>query len=293
MLILDGSETRRALSMKQAIEAMRIGLGDDREVPVRSLLGSSLFMPGRAGEHTGVKVVSVVPGSPTGVVMVFALDGSPLGMVDGPTLTSIRTGAASGLATSLLSRSESRIMAMLGAGAMAADQVAAVAAVRPLEEIRVWSRQPERARDLVGRLLDLDLPARPLTTADEAVDQVDVVNTATPARTPLFSDESIAPGTHINAVGAFTPEMCEIPPETVNRSYPVVDDLAAAAAEAGDLLQAGRPPVATIADVLAGRHPQIGEDVTLFKSVGIASQDVAAAVAAVLSAQRLGIGRVS
>lgn len=251
-----------------------------------------MFMPGRAGPNTGVKVVSIVPGNPAGVVVVFDFDGSAIGMVDGPTLTSIRTGAASGLATSLLSRPDAKVMAMLGAGAMAADQVAAVAAVRRLQEVRVWSRQPERARDLAERLEEIGLPATPFSEADGAVLGADVISCATPSREPLFEDGSVGSGTHINAVGAFTPEMCEVPAETVNRSYPVVDDFEAAAAEAGDLIQAGREPVATIADLLSGRNPQIGEDVTLFKSVGIASQDVAAGAAALASAQAMGIGRL-
>lgn len=270
--------------MAQAIEAMRTGLGDDREVPLRSLVGGSMFMPGRAGTNTGIKVVSIVPGNPAGIVAIFGADGSPLGIVDGPTLTSIRTGAAAGLATSLLAPPKAKVMAMLGAGAMAADQVAAVVAVRPIEEVRVWSRQEERARHLVDRLAAENLRATVWLSADEAVDGADIVNTATPSTRPLFTDDSVRPGTHINAVGAFTPEMCEIPPETVNRSYAVVDDLAAATAEAGDLIQAGRSPIATIADVLARRHPYIGEDVTLFKSVGIASQDVAAGAAALVRA---------
>jgi ornithine cyclodeaminase/alanine dehydrogenase-like protein (mu-crystallin family) len=292
LLILDAAATRRALSMAQAIEAMRTGLGDDREVPLRSLVGGSMFMPGRAGTNTGIKVVSIFPGNPAGIVAIFGADGSPLGIVDGPTLTSIRTGAAAGLATSLLAPLKAKVMAMLGAGAMAADQVAAVVAVRPVEEIRVWSRQEQRARHLVDRLAAERLRATVWLSADEAVDGADIVNTATPSTAPLFTDDSVGPGTHINAVGAFTPEMCEIPAETVNRSYAVVDDLEAAAAEAGDLIQAGRSPVATIADVLARRHPHIGEDVTLFKSVGIASQDVAAGAAALAAAELMGVGRL-
>ena len=290
MLILNASDTRRALSMGRAIEAMKVGLGDDREVPLRSLVGGSMFMPGRAGRNTGVKVVSIVPGNPAGIVAIFDFDGSPLGLVDGPTLTSIRTGAAAGLATSLLARPEAKVMAMLGAGAMAADQIAAIAAVRSLNEVRVWSRSLERARDLVQRLVTGGLPATVASSADRAVHGADIITTATPSMEPLFTDDSVLAGSHINAVGAFTPEMCEIPAETVNRSYPVVDDVDAAAAEAGDLIRAGREPVATIADVLVGRHPQIGEDVTLFKSVGIASQDVAAGAAALEFAREQGIG---
>ncbi|MGH8928893.1 MAG: ornithine cyclodeaminase family protein, partial [Acidimicrobiia bacterium] len=161
-----------------------------------------------------------------------------------------------------------------------------VRAVRAIESILVWSRNPERARSLADRA-----GGEPVLDPDDAVSRADVISCATPSRKPLFADESIRPGTHINAIGAFTPEMCEVPPDTVRRSYAVVDDLEAAAAEAGDLIQADRPPVCTIGDMLAGRHPQIGEDVTFFKSVGIASQDVAAAVVALERASRLGLGR--
>lgn len=262
--------------MAAAIEAMELAFSDDREVPIRSLLGGSLFMPGRAGEYTGVKVVSTVPGNPAGIVVVFGPDGSPLGMVDGPTLTAIRTGAAAGLATRLLSRPQSSVLAMLGAGSMAFDQVEAVKAVRPIERVLVWSRSPERAASLAKRV-----GGEVIGTPDEAVVLADVVSCATPSTEALFSDSSVRPGTHINAVGAFRPEMVEVPPETVIRAYVVVDDVEAAMVEAGDLLQADRFPVnATIGDVLADRHPAIGEDVTLFKSVGIASQDITAAVAA-------------
>lgn len=285
MLYLDAHTTRAALSMADAIAAMEVAFGDDREVPVRSLLGSSLFMPGRAGPNSGVKVVSVVPGNPVGLVAVFGPEGSPIGIVDGPTLTSIRTGAGCGLATRLLARPEANVLAMIGAGAMAFDQIDAVRAVRPITRVLVWSRDPKKAAALAARV-DGEVASDP----EAAVAQADIVSCATPSTVPLFSDSSIKPGTHINAIGAFTPEMCEVPAETVLRSYAVVDDLAAAAAEAGDLIKADRPPVCTVGDILAGRHPQIGEDVTFFKSVGIASQDVAAGAAALASASRKRLG---
>lgn len=159
---------------------------------------------------------------------------------------------------------------------MAADQVEGVRAVRPITRVLVWSRTRQRAEALADRV-----GGEVVLEAAEAVAAADVVCTATPATEPLFPDEAVRSGTHINAVGAFTPDMAEVPAETLDRAYVVVDDAEAAAAEAGDLIRAGRLPVnATMADVLAGRHPQVGEDVTVFKSVGIASQDVAAAVRA-------------
>jgi ornithine cyclodeaminase len=284
---LDAAATRNALSMADAITAMEAAFGDDRSTPPRVLVGSSLFMPGAVGSTAGIKVVSTVPGNPVGIVVVFDADGSPLGLIDGPTLTAIRTGAGAGLATRLLARPGASTLAILGAGAMAADQVEAVRAVRPIERILVWSRTGDRAESLAARVggIAVEHP-------DPAVAEADVVSTATPATEPLFSADAIRPGTHINAVGAFTPDMCEIPGELVRRAFVVVDDREAAALEAGDLLRVGRSPDATVADLLEGRmHPPDG-DVTFFKSVGISSQDVAAGRAALLNAERLGLGTV-
>lgn len=281
---LGPEDLRRALPMADAISAMEDAFSADREVPLRKLLGGSLFMPGRVGSTTGVKVVSIVPGNPVGVVAVFDGDGSPMGMVDGSTLTSIRTGAACGLATRLLASPEAGTLAMLGAGAMALDQVEAVREVRPIERVIVWSRSRESAGALASRVggeVQLD--------ANRAVEQANVISCATPARQPLFSASSVESGTHVNAVGAFTPEMAELPGGLLSEAFVVVDDLDAAAAEAGDLIQAGRVPDATITEVLEGAgHPP--ESTTVFKSVGIASQDVAAAVTALRNAARLDIG---
>jgi ornithine cyclodeaminase len=286
MIYLDAADTRAALSMASAIDAMKVGLGDDREVPLRSILGRSAFMAGRAGEHTGVKVVSLVPGNPVGSVMVFAPDGEPLGIVDGPTITAIRTGAAAGLATELLAPPGVGVLAMLGAGAMAADQVAAVQAVRPLREIRVWSRDRGRASQLAERV-----GGSVVDTAAKAVRDSTIVSTATPSRAALFDDDDLSGQVHVNAVGAYTPEMCEIPAAFVRRAFVVVDDLTAASAEAGDLLQAGIDPACTLADILSGRQRPPISSSTLFKSVGIASQDVAAGAVALANARQKGIGR--
>ncbi len=285
MRYLDAEALRRALPMAEAISAMELAFGDDREVPQRLLLRHSLFMPGRVGAYTGVKVVSTTPGSPEGIVAVFDEEGRPMGLVDGPTLTAIRTGAGAGLATRLLARPESSVMAMLGAGAMAPDQISAVAAARPIERVLVWSRTPAHAGRLAARV-----GGEVVTESAQAVGMADVVTTATPATSPLFSPDSVRPGTHLNAIGAFTPEMIEIPPEVTNDAFVVVDDLTAAAAEAGDLLQADRRPDGTLGDLLAGRLEVPDRPFTFFKSVGIASQDVAAAVRALERAADLDIG---
>jgi alanine dehydrogenase len=287
MRYLNAEATRRALPMSDAIEAMEHAFTGTSEAPLRSLVGPSLVMPGRLDDLMAVKVVSIVPGNPVGMVVVFDGEGSPLGIVDGPTTTAIRTGAVSGLATRLMARNDASTLAMLGAGAMAFDQVEAVRAVRPIDRVLVWSRQLEHARSLAERVGGQAVP-----DADSAVAEADVVSCATPATRPLFAGQSVRPGTHVNAVGAFKPEMIEVPVDLVERSYVVVEDVDAAAAEAGDLIQADRHPNATLHQMLAGTAPEIGEDITFFKSVGVAAMDVAAAGRALSNAERDGLGVV-
>ena len=287
MLHLSGEETRAALSMRDAIDSMRQAFTGESETPLRSLLGGSLVMPGRLDDSIAVKVVSVVPGNPAGLVMVFGGDGSPLGVVDGPTLTSIRTGAVCGLASSLLADESASTLAMLGAGAMAFDQVEAVKAVRPIDRVLVWSRSFEKASSLAERV-----GGEPVHSADEAVQEAEVVSCATPATQPLFVSGSVKDGAHVNAVGAFTPEMVELPGELVRSAFVVVDDIEAAAAEAGDLIQAGRKPDTTLRWLLSRSEALDAGRTTVFKSVGVAAQDVAAGVRALEVAAEGGIGTV-
>jgi ornithine cyclodeaminase/alanine dehydrogenase-like protein (mu-crystallin family) len=285
MRYLNAVATRDALPMADAVEAMVHAFSGDSEAPLRSMVGPSLVMPGRLDDLIAIKVVSSVPGNPAGMVLVLDGEGSPLGLVDGPTLTAIRTGAVAGLATRLLARENARTLAMLGAGAMSFDQVEAVRAVRPIDRVLVWSRHLENAENLAKRV-----GGEAIADADEAVRRADIVSCATPATTPLFTEESVQSGTHVNAVGAFTPEMSEVPADLLERAYVVVDDVEAARAEAGDLIQADRDPNTTLRDLLAGRAPAVGEDVTVFKSVGVAAQDVAAAGRALSNAEREDIG---
>ena len=285
MRYLSAENTRAALSMLDAIEAMRHAFSGDAETPLRTMVGGSLVMPGRLDDLIAVKVVSIVPGNPAGLVVVFGADGSPVGLVDGPTLTSIRTAAVCGLATQLLTSDQPKTLAMLGAGAMAFDQIEAIRAVRQIDGVLVWSWSREKATAMALRV-----GGEAVADAGDAVAQAKVVSCATPATRPLFDESALRSGTHINAVGAFTPDMVEVPAAVVKRAYVVVDDVDAAAAEAGDLIQAGRGPDATLAELLVGAHPQIGSDVTLFKSVGVAAQDVAAAHRALTNAEASGLG---
>ena len=155
MLYLDAAATRAALPMPAAIESMEVAFGDDREAPLRTLLGGSLFMPGRAGPDSGVKVVSVVPGNPVGIVVVVGADGSPVGLVDGPALTAIRTGAGAGLATRLFSRTEARVLAAEGKRAEAVQRAQAV-------------RERMRSRQLRALEFEADLAVAEIAADDTA-----------------------------------------------------------------------------------------------------------------------------
>jgi len=287
MIYLDAENTRASLPMADAIEAMEAAFSSTAEMPLRMMLGNSLVMPGRVADVIAIKVVSTVPGNPVGLVAVFGPDGAPVGLVDGPTITSLRTGAICGLATRLLAPEDAGTLAMLGAGAMAFDQVEAMKAVRPISRVLVWSRSTERAAGLATRVL-----GEPVADPDEAVSRADVISCATPATTPLFSASSVRAGAHLNAVGAFTPEMAELPPQLLKDAFVVVDDLEAALSEAGDLIQAKRRPDAALRDLLSGGVSRAQQAVTVFKSVGVAIQDVAAADRALRNAAARGIGTV-
>ena len=220
MRYLNSAETRQALPMTDAIRAMEHAFSAEAETPLRTVVGSSLVMPGRLDDIIAVKVVSTTPGDPAGLVVVFAPDGTPLGLVHGPTLTAIRTGAVCGLATALLATNGASTLAMLGAGAMAFDQIEAVRAVRPIDRVMVWSRNPVNAR-----LLAEMVGGEHVDDASEAASQADVISCATPATSPFLFEASVPEGAHVNAIGSYTPEMAELAPDLLERAYVVVDDL--------------------------------------------------------------------
>jgi ornithine cyclodeaminase len=269
--------------MEDAIDAMRVAFDEDRDTPQRIQLGTSLFMPGRVRDTTGIKVVSAVPGNPIGLVAVFDGTGMPLGVVDGPTLTAIRTGAVCGLATDLMSAPDASTMAMIGAGAMARDQIRAVRSVRDIRRLVVWSRDTSRAAELAS-----EVGAEVSLSIDDAVSDAAIITTATPSTTPLFDTQRLGDTVHVNAIGAFSPAMVELPASLLNDGFVVVDDFDAAKSEAGDLIAAGRIPDLDLTGLL--RQVPVHGPRTIFKSVGIASQDIAAAAVALKNAERLDLG---
>ncbi|HID88469.1 MAG TPA: hypothetical protein EYP52_01970, partial [Anaerolineae bacterium] len=270
----------------------------------------TLFMPGYLAEddRMAVKIVSVFNDNPAKglplihalVVVVDAETGAPTAVMDGTYLTALRTGAASGAATDLLAREDARVAAIFGAGVQGRTQLEAVCAVRPIETAWVYDVDPERAATYAKEMADrLGIPIHVASTPAEAVRAADVICTATTAAAPVFDDADVRPGTHINAIGAYTPQMQEIPAETVVRAKVVIDHREASLAEAGDLiipLQQGLIAEdhiwAELGEIAAGLKPGRTDpgEITLFKSVGVAVQDVAAAAAVLEAAKRLGLG---
>ena len=323
MLIITRQDLAELVPMRVAIALMKqvfIELSAGRvTVPLRVPIevpeaeGTTLIMPAYvpAVSGLGLKVVSVFPrnreqGLPTIHAAVLAVDpttGAPSALLDGTYLTALRTGAASGAATDLLARPDSRILLCIGAGAQGPTQAWAVCSVRPIERIYVYDRQPAAAASFAERFHRLapEIQAEVIAVTDlpAAVREADVICTATTSQEPVFDDADLKPGVHINAIGAFTPEMQEIPIATVQRAYVVVDHVEAALAEAGDLLKALHAGAITpehirveLGHVAAQQAPgrQSADQVTLFKSVGNAVQDVIVAAHAVRAAQERGRG---
>jgi ornithine cyclodeaminase len=306
MRIVDADQVRAAAPMPQLLDAVEaayrdVAAGRDRS-PIRSRIamggGDLLLMPGLrdGGAGASVKLVTVMPanaarGLPTihAVVAWFdAATGEPLAILDGPALTAMRTGAASGVSARLLARPDSRVLALFGVGAQAVWQVRAVMAAREINEVRVFARTGAR-RDAFAAALanELGPGVRVVAaqTAEAAVRGADVICCATTSFEPIFAADWVAPGTHISAVGSFQKGMIELPPEIyAAASLVAVDSREAALEEAGDLLAAidagllAADAFVEIGTIDAGwaatRDPSA---VTVFKSVGLAIQDVAAA----------------
>jgi len=324
MLVLNGEDVRRALPMAEAIAGMKrafAALSEGRVVmPHRAHLGIerhdgvSLVMPAyvdiESGEALAVKVVSLfdhnaergIPRIQAAVVAFEPETGRPLALLEGATLTAIRTGAASGAATDLLARPDSRVAAIFGAGVQARTQLEAVCTVRTIESVRICDPRPDAVEGFIADLAAQSPIPDDLRAADprEAVADADIVCAATTSAEPVFDDADLKPGAHVNAIGSYQPHVQEIPAATVARALVVVDSREAALEETGDLIQ-------PIAQGLFGPdhiHAELGElvlgraagrtspgQVTLFKAVGVAVQDAVAASIALSRAADLGLGQ--
>jgi ornithine cyclodeaminase len=305
---LDGDAIRAGLPIDDVLDAVEaayraVAAGQDRSpLRVRVPLGDGdlLVMPGvrEGGAGATVKLVTVMPsnaerGLPTVQALVVWLDaatGRPAALLDGEAITAMRTGAASGVATRLLARRDAEVLGLIGAGGQAEWQLRAVAAARPIRSVLVHARTERSREDFAARMAAATgLEVRAAGSAREAVAEADVVCCATTSSEPVFDAAWIRPGAHVNGVGAFRLGMVELPTELFRRAALVaVDARSAALAEAGDVVAAieagvlGQDDLQEIGSIdqdWADARPEGA--ITVFKSVGLAAQDVAAAELAV------------
>jgi len=308
MLYLSEQDVEALLSVEEVLEALERahraqaeGKAENR--PRSRPRGPHTILnvlPAAIPGYLGLKAYTAGPGGARFYVLLFAETGELLAFVEADRLGQLRTGAASGLATRYLAPEGVRVLALLGAGYQAETQLAAMLAVRPFEEVRVYSRTPER-REAFCHAMEprLGRPLRPATSAEEAVDGAQVICTITSSREPVLLGRWLAPGVHLNAAGSNWAHRRELDAEAVARArLVVVDDLEQARLESGDLVLAEREGVSVwnravpLSAVVAGAarrpHP---EAITLFESHGIGLWDVAAAALAYEKAKRLGRGQ--
>ena len=288
----------------------------DAVQPLRSILwtpertGALGVMPGFLGEPAalGTKVISVFPGnhgtpydSHQGVVLLYELEhGRLLAVVDATEITGIRTAAVSGAVTQALARADAGDLAILGSGTQARTHLEAMASARPLRRVRVWSRDAERARAFAQRQASLvEAEIEVVATAKDAIEQADLICTTTAASEPVLCGEWLSPGAHVNAVGACTPKARELDAAAVARSRLFTDRRESLLNEAGDFLRAREEGAvdeshvqAEVGEVFAGLHAgrESDDEITLFKSLGLAVEDLAAAHHIYRQACERGIG---
>jgi ornithine cyclodeaminase len=321
LVILGEREVYELLPMPACIDLMREALAAlaraDAQVPLRTVMrmpdGRSFLavMPGRlSGVHPalGLKAVAIFPenaarGIDTHQGAVLLLDpesGRPAALMEAAAITGLRTAAVSGVATDILARPNAARLAILGAGVQARTHLEAISAVRPLSEVRIWSRSAARAEELAARLANrYPFPITPVPTAETAVRGADIIVTVTASPVPVLERRWVMDGAHINAVGSSTPSAREIDSETVAVARLFVDRRESAQAEAGDILiplNEGKIKLSHIrgelGDVIVGKVPgRINPaEITLFKSLGLAVEDLAAASYLLHRALEVGVG---
>ena len=320
VLVLTYDDVERLLPMDECIDVMAAALAalarGEMFQPLRSVAkppdaaGLIGLMPAyRGGERSvfALKAINVIPDNPRlrgldthqGAVLVSSGDTGALeALVNASAITEIRTAAVSGVATRSLARDDARVLAVLGAGVQARSHLHAMAAARPFQRGRIWSRDVEQARKLADEV-SLPFPLEVVSSAEEAVRDADVVVTATASPEPVVRGDWVAEGAHINAVGACFPHTRELDGPTVAASTLIVDSRESAENEAGDYLLAVEEGAirrdhiaAELGHVLTGDHPgrTSDDEITLFKSLGIAIEDLAAADHVVRKAREQGVG---
>jgi ornithine cyclodeaminase/alanine dehydrogenase-like protein (mu-crystallin family) len=294
-LYLNEEQVRKHLRMKELIPAMEKALIDFSAgkvtQPVRSVItvdppgGFFGMMPARTPDGLGIKLVTFYPtnaerGIPTHMATIFLADpetGAPLAVMDGRLITEMRTAAVSAAATKLLASPDAKILAILGSGVQARSHVEALRLVRRFEDIRVWSPTKAHAERLAK-----EFGAKAML-AEDAVHGADVVVTATNSKTAVLNGSWLKPGCHVNAVGACRPDWRELDDEAM-ANVVFVDSREAAMKESGDVILSGVKIYAELGEALAGKVPSRANETTIFKSLGMAVEDIAAALSAYRSA---------
>jgi ornithine cyclodeaminase/alanine dehydrogenase-like protein (mu-crystallin family) len=317
---LSASDIRRALPMAEAVAVMKevfsavsrgqVVMPPRQHLEIAEHEGIVLFMPSYLPRQqcVGMKTITLFGRNPAAglpriqaMVLLFdAANGRPLAVLEGTVLTAIRTGAACGAATDLLARPDCHRVAMLGAGVQARTQLEAMRAVRTIRQVAIHDVSADRAAAFAAELEGEEaLEVRVAAWPGQAVSEADIICAATTSATPVFDDSDLPPGVHINAIGSYQPGVQEIPAQTVRRARVVVDHRESALAETGDLIIPIRQGLfsadrihAELGEIVAGLRPgrQSAEEVTFFKSVGLAAQDAAAGAAALKNAEALGLG---
>ena len=288
-LFLSEEEVRKHLRMEDLISAMEKALIDFSAgkvtQPVRSIIkieppgGFLGLMPAHTPDGLGLKAVTFYPsnaerGIATHMATIFLVDpetGTPLAIMDGRLITEMRTAAASAAATKLLAAADAKILAILGSGVQAHSHLEALLLVRHFEEIRVWSPTKKHAEEFAK-----EIGAKTMS-AEDAVRGADVVVTATSSQTPVLKGEWLKPGCHVNAVGACRPDWRELDDDAM-RNVVFVDSRDGALKESGDVILSGANIYAELGAAVAGKVPSRANETTIFKSLGMAVEDIAAAM---------------
>lgn len=304
MDILDQAQTSTYLPFGRLIAALEQMFVEGCTVPLRhnhaidntdgTQVGTLLLMPAwQPGKRLGVKTVSIFPGNQAqglpGLHSIFILydatTGKPLALLDGDVITSRRTAAASALAARWLSRPAASTLLIVGAGRVASLLADAYRAVRPIRTVYVWNMRAQSAQRLVQSLREAGFDAHHAENLEQAARQADIISCATLATAPLIRGEWLQPGVHLDLIGSFTPTMRECDGECLRRGTVFVDT-AEAPMKAGDILEAVKEGhfaperiAATLQDLCRGQHPGRASDaeITVYKAVGTALEDVAAA----------------
>jgi ornithine cyclodeaminase len=313
MLMLSARDVDNALTFPGLVETLRTAFREGAIQPVRhhhsierpSGADSTLllmpawsdFKAGTSGNgHIGVKIVTVSPDNnainkPAVMGLYLLLDGTtgePQALIDGPRLTQWRTACASALAATYLAREDASRLLIVGAGALSAFLARAHSAVRPIRQIRIWNRTAANAEKVAAQLRAEGFTAEAASDLDAELAQADIVSSATISSTPLIKGALLKPGGHVDLVGGFTPAMREADDDAISRARVFVDTRAGATKEAGDIVQPLASGVLAADNIVADLHElargqkqgrQGADEITLFKSVGAALEDLAAGIA--------------